>query len=148
MMDLVRWNPWPETIRFRERFNRLFNEVGFPTDWNEDSLTMSSWNPAVDVYESNGNIVLKAELPGVDKKDISVDVKGRILTLKGERSSDKEVKEDNYHRKERFYGKFQRAFTLPMEVDADKIKAEYKDGVLKVEVAKPEGQKPKQITIK
>ena len=147
MMDLVRWNPWPEMRSFRERFNRLFNEVGFPTDWSEDNLAMSSWNPAVDVYESNGSIVVKAELPGVDKNDISVDVKGRVLTLRGERSNDKEVKEDNFYRKERFYGKFQRAFTLPMEVDPEQIKAEYKDGVLKVEVPKPEDQKPKEITI-
>jgi HSP20 family protein len=147
MMDLVRWNPWPEMRRFRDRFNRLFNEVGFPVDWSEDSLTMSGWNPTVDVYESNGNIVLKAELPGVDKKDIKVDVKGRILTLKGERSTDKEVKEENFYRKESFSGTFQRAFTLPMEVDPQRIKAEYKDGVLKIEVPKPEDEKPKQITI-
>ena len=147
MMDLVRWNPWPEMRRFHDRFNRLFNEVGLPTNWSEDNLTLSSWNPAVDVYESNGNIVLKAELPGVDKKDISVDVKGRVLTLKGERSSDKEVKEENFYRKESFSGTFQRTFTLPMEVDPEKIKAEYKDGVLKIEVPKPEAEKPKQITI-
>ena len=147
MMDLVRWNSWPEIRRFRERFNRLANEVGFPADWSEDNLTMSSWNPAVDVYESNGNIVLKAELPGVDKKDIKVDVKGRVLTLRGERSGNKEVKEENFYRKESFSGTFQRVFTLPMEVESEKIKAEYKDGILKIEVPKPEAEKPKEVAI-
>jgi HSP20 family protein len=83
----------------------------------------------------------------MDKESITVDVKDRILTLKGERSEDKAVNEDNYYRKERTYGRFERAFTLPAEVKTDDIKAEYKDGVLKVIVPKPEVQKPRQITV-
>ena len=83
----------------------------------------------------------------VDKKDIEVDVKDRVLTLKGERSSDNEVTEDNYYRRERCFGKFERAFNLPVDVELDKIKANYKDGVLEIEIPKPEEKKPKQITV-
>jgi HSP20 family protein len=101
----------------------------------------------VDIYDNDHNIVIKAELPGVDKKDIVVHVEGRLLTLKGERSSEKEVNEDKYHCRERTYGKFERVFTLPAEVDADKITADYKDGVLKIDIPKPEEQKPKKITV-
>jgi HSP20 family protein len=91
--------------------------------------------------------VITAEIPGVDKKDISVDVKDRVLTLRGERSSDNEVKEDRFYRRERTFGKFERSFTLPAAVDPDNIKAEYRDGVLKIEVPKPEGHKPRQINV-
>jgi HSP20 family protein len=105
------------------------------------------WYPVVDMYEEDNSFVIKAELPGMDKKDISVDVKDRILTLKGERNYDNEVKEENYYRRERSYGKFQRTFTLPVDVEPDKIKADFKDGLLKIEVPKPEEHKPKEITI-
>jgi HSP20 family protein len=108
---------------------------------------MGMWNPAVDLYEQDDHFVIKAELPGVDKKDISIDLKDRVLTLSGERSHENEAKEENYYRRERSFGKFQRAFTLPAEVDSDKIKAEFKDGLLRIEVPKPEEQKPKQVTI-
>ena len=91
--------------------------------------------------------MIKAELPGVDKKDIKIDLKDRLLTLSGERSYDNEVKEENYYRRERSYGKFQRAFTLPADVDSEKIKAEFKDGVLEIEVPKPEEKKAKQVTV-
>jgi HSP20 family protein len=95
----------------------------------------------VDIYENEDSVVVKAELPGVDKKDIKVDLKDGVLTLTGERSHEKEVNEDKYYRKERAYGRFHRSFTVPAEIDPDKIKAEFKDGVLKVEIPKPEEQK-------
>jgi len=113
----------------------------------DDKTGMGMWNPAVDLYEKDDHFVIKAELPGVDKKDIAIDLKDRVLTLSGERSYENEVKEENYYRKERSYGKFQRAFTLPAHVDSDKIKAEFNDGLLQIEVPKPEQQKPKQVTI-
>jgi HSP20 family protein len=105
------------------------------------------WNPAVDLYEKDDYYVIKAELAGVNKEDIAIDLKDRVLTLSGKRSFENEVKQENYHRRERSYGKFQRAFTLPADVDSDKIKAEFKDGLLQIEVPKPEAQKPKQVTI-
>jgi HSP20 family protein len=125
----------------------MFDNDFYPT-FKEDEA-VSKWNckPAVDVYDNDNNIVIKAELPGVDKKDIVVHVNGGLLTLKGERSSENEVTEDKYHRRERSYGKFERVFTLPAEVDPDKITADYKDGVLKIHIPKPEEQKPKRITV-
>jgi len=125
----------------------MFNEPYWLTGRMDDDSGMGRWNPAVDLYEKDDYFVIKAELPGVDKKDIAIDLKDRVLTLSGERSYENEVKEDSYYRRERSYGKFQRAFTLPADVDSDKIKAEFKDGLLQIEVPKPEEQKPKQVTI-
>jgi HSP20 family protein len=127
--------------------NHMFDNVFYPTFKEDEALSMWNCKPAVDIYDNDKDIVIKAELPGMDKKDMVVHVKGRFLTLKGERSSENEVKEDKYHRRERSYGKFERVFTLPEEVDPDKITADYKDGVLKIHIPKPEGQKPKQITV-
>ena len=146
-MELVRWNPIRDTFSLRNHMNRVFGDFYFPTNREEGDLSMWNWNPVVDVYDNDDNIVLKAEIPGIDKKDIEIDVKGRVLTLKGERSSDNEMKEDNYYRRERCFGKFERAFTLPVNVELDKIKANYKDGVLEIEIPKPEEKKPKQITV-
>jgi HSP20 family protein len=131
----------------QNRINSLFSEPFFRSGREDDELSMGSWYPAVDMFENDDKIVIKAELPGVDKKDISVDVKDRVLTLSGERNYDHEVKEENYYRRERTCGKFKRTFNLPADVDSDKIKADFKDGVLKVEMPKPEAQKPKRITV-
>ena len=146
-MNLVRWNPYGEMTAMRNRINRMFNEPYWLSSRMDDDTGMGLWNPAVDLYEKDDHFVIKAELPGVDKKDISIDLNDRVLTLYGERSYENEVKEENYYRKERSYGKFQRAFTLPADVDSDKIKAEFQDGLLQIEVPKPEQQKPKQVTI-
>ena len=101
----------------------------------------------VDVMDTDDKYIIKAELPGVDKKDITVDVKNRVLTLKGERSSDSDVKEEKYHLKERSWGSFERRFTLADGIDPEKISADYVDGVLKIEVPKPETVAPRRITI-
>ena len=146
MMNLVRWNPWRDMSTLQHRINHLFNEPFFNSGEN-DELRMGNWYPAVDMFDDDDKIVIKAELPGMDKKDISVDIENRMLTLSGERNYDNEVKEENYYRRERATGKFKRAFNLPAEVDEDQIKADFKDGVLKVEIPKPEEQKPKQITV-
>ena len=146
-MNLVRWNPFNDMLYFRNRFNRLFDESKFPALGSEDGVALSNWNPVVDIFDKDDNIVITAELPGVDKENVSVDIKERVLTLSGERSGENEVKEDNYYRRERVYGSFKRSFTLPGNVDSDKIAAEFKDGVLKIEVPKPDKMTPKQITI-
>ena len=146
MMNLVRWNPWREMATLHHRFNRLTDDPFFRTD-RESAEDMGTWYPVVDMFENDDSFVIKAELPGMGKDDIAVDVKDRVLTLKGERNYDNEVKEENYYRRERSYGKFQRAFSLPADVDSDKIKADFRDGLLKIEVPKPVVQKPKQITI-
>ena len=147
MMNLVKWNPWRETSTLPGRLNRLFDDPFFSIGRMADENGLGSWNPAVDLYEKDDHYMIKAELPGVDKKDINIDLKDRLLTLSGERSHDNEVKEENYYRKERSYGRFQRAFRLPADVDSDKIKAEFKDGLLQVEVPKPEQIKAKEVTI-
>jgi HSP20 family protein len=146
-MQLTRWNPIRDMYNFHRRMNHMFDNAFTPTIEENEPLSMWNWKPAVDVYDNDNTIVIKAELPGVDKKDIVVHVTGKFLTLKGERSSENEVKKDKYHRKERSYGKFERIFTLPVEVDPDKITADYKDGVLKIDIPKPEEQKPKKITV-
>ena len=146
-MELIRWYPKRDVYSLRNHINRMFDDLVYSAPREDAELSMGCWNPVVDIYDNDDNIVLKAEIPGLDKKDIMVDVKGRVLTLKGERSFDNEVKEDNYYRRERAFGKFERAFTLPVDVDPDKIKADYKDGVLKIDIPKPEEQKPKQITV-
>ena len=127
--------------------NRVFDDSLFRSDRREDPLAMGTWSPAVDMFEKDDQGVIKAELPGLDKNDISLDLQNGVLTLKGERKYENEVKEENYYRREMSCGKFIRSFTLPADVDADKIKAEFQKGLLTVEVPKPEEHKPKQIPV-
>lgn len=146
-MQLIKWNPARDLFSLRHNMNGLFDDFFYPSRRTAENDGLWNWNPAVDIYEEADNIVVKAEIPGMDKDQITVDVKDRVLTLKGERSEDKEVNEERYFKRERTYGRFERAFTLPADVKTEEIKAEYKDGVLKVLVPKPEVQKPKQITV-
>ena len=146
-MQLVRFNPMKEMFGIHNRMNHIFDDFFTPTLKGDQGLSLWDWEPVVDIYDNDDNIVIKAELPGVDKENIDVDVKGRFLTLKGERSAENAVKEEKYHRKERVYGKFERVFTLPAEVDSEKIKADYKDGILTIHIPKPAKEQPRQITI-
>jgi HSP20 family protein len=146
-MNLVRWNPFREMDSFHDRMNRFFGEGFFPSEKMVSEWNLADWKPAVDVYEEDNAIVIKAELPGIDKKDIEVELNDGVLTLKGERNYENEVKEDNYYRKERAYGKFHRAFTLPEGLDPEKVEAAFKDGVLKVTVPKPEEKQSRKISV-
>src|SRR5919108_5121154 len=140
-MAIVKWEPFRDLLSLQERMNRLFDESfrGATRSGGADDWALGgSWAPAVDIYEHDGNIVMKAELPGVDPKDVDVRLENNTLTLRGERKLDKEVKQDNYHRVERSYGTFSRSFTLPSVVDQGNIKAEYRDGVLKLTLPKRE----------
>jgi HSP20 family protein len=130
----------------QERMNRLFEDAGRVWRTDEPSAT-TSWSPAVDIFETEGEIVVKAELPGMDRKDITLNLENNVLTLRGERRFEKETKDENYHRIERSYGTFSRAFSIPASVDEEKIRADYKDGVLKIALPKKEQAKPKQIRI-
>jgi HSP20 family protein len=127
--------------------NRIFNDPFFRSERTDDGLTLENWNPVVDIYDNDDSVVIKADLPGLSKDDITIDLENQTLTVKGERSLENEVKEENYYRRERAFGKFHRAFTVPAEVNPDQIKANFKDGVLKIEIPKPEEQQPKQITV-
>jgi HSP20 family protein len=146
-MELIRWNPTRDMFSFRHQMNHLFNDVFRPVVRGDEGLSMWNQYPKVDIYDSDENIVITAELPGIEKKDIVIDVKDGVLTLKGERSSDNEIKEEKYYCRERTFGKFERVFRLPSDVDPEKISADYKDGILKIDIPKPEGKKPKQIAV-
>jgi HSP20 family protein len=148
IMAIMRWEPFRDLLSLQERMNRLFEESargagrGHEEDW-----TMGAWAPAVDIYESGSDVVLKAELPGLDLKDVDIRIENNVLTLKGERKTDNEVKRESYHRVERSYGAFTRSFTLPSTVDTNAVKADYKDGVLRIVLPKREEAKPKQIQV-
>ncbi len=148
-MAIVRFEPFRPLVTFQDRLNRIFDDAfrGSRGASEEEWALGGSWAPSVDIYEQEGNIVLKAELPGLDPKDVDVHVENNVLTLRGERKLDNEVKQENYHRVERSYGAFSRSFTLPSVVDTDKIKAEFKDGLLRLVLPKKEEAKPKQISI-
>ena len=142
-MTLVRWDPVRDLASMEiDRLNNMFTNFlggeGFPRNWV----------PPVDIYETDNNeVVVKAELPDMKREDISVTFENNVLTLKGERKYENEVPRDRFQRFERFYGSFSRSFTLPATVDATKISAAYKDGVLTVRLPQREEAKPKQITI-
>jgi HSP20 family protein len=145
-MPIVRWEPFRDLVTTQDRLNRLFNET-MGRFFGDEGVRAGAWVPAVDIYETDQNIVLKAELPGVDPKDVEATVHEGALYLKGERKYEKEVKEENYHHVERAYGSFARSFSLPASVDAEKVVAEFKDGVLTLTMPKKEEAKAKKIKI-
>ena len=147
-MAIVRWmDPFRDVMGIQDRMNRLFEEIQARGRGREEGLEAGAWMPAVDIYETDDGLVVKAELPGVERDQIGVEVKGGVLTLRGERKHEKEIKEENYHRMERSYGAFVRSFAVPGTVDSDKIAAKLKDGVLEVQLPKVEKAKPKQIKV-
>ncbi|MFQ5532316.1 MAG: Hsp20/alpha crystallin family protein [Candidatus Methylomirabilales bacterium] len=146
-MAITRWDPFHDLISLQERMNRLFDQTMARSRGEKEGMVGSSWAPAVDIYETADSVVLNAELPGLSKDDIDIQVRDNVLTLKGERRLEREVKQENYLRVERAYGSFQRAFTLPASIQADKIRAVFKNGVLEVSIPKVAEAKPKQIKI-
>jgi HSP20 family protein len=145
---MIRWEPFRDLVSLRDRMDRLFGE-GFGRGWPaEEGLTTGVWNPPVDVYETADSIVLKADLPDVTKDDVDISVHGNVLTIRGERKREQEVKEKDFYRMERSYGSFTRSFTLPGTVDPEKIEAGFTGGVLTVTLPKREESKPKQIKVK
>jgi HSP20 family protein len=127
--------------------NRLFDESVRNVRPGDEALSSAIWSPAVDIYETEDEVVVKAELPEVNQKDIDVQIENSTLTLRGERKFNKETKKENFHRIERAYGSFSRSFTLPSTIDQEKIRADYKDGILKISMPKREETKPKQIKV-
>ncbi|KPK00480.1 MAG: hypothetical protein AMJ60_01125 [Desulfobacterales bacterium SG8_35] len=146
-MTIVRWDPFRNMTTLQDRINRVFDEAVSRSKDYDDEVSKCDWRPIVDIYDSEKAIVIDAELPGVTKDDITLDVKENILTLKGTRKYVEEAKKENYYRMERCFGTFERAFTLPATVDPGKIKANFKDGILRIEIPKPEEKRPKQISI-
>ncbi len=147
-MAIVRWmDPFRDVMGIQDRMNRLFEDFLTRGRGREEGIEAGAWAPAVDIYETDNDVVVKAELPGVKKDEIGVEVKAGVLTLRGERKFEKEVKEENYHRVERSYGSFLRAFTLPTSVEEDKVSAKLAEGVLEIHLPKKAEAKPKQIKI-
>jgi HSP20 family protein len=145
MTVLTRWEPFREFATLQDRINRVFRDSY--TAGQDDSLTTSSFAPAVDVYEDEHKVSLKIEVPGIEEKDIDVRVENNTLTVDGERKIEKEEKEENYRRVERQYGSFTRTFTLPTTVDTENVSANYDKGVLKITLPKKAEAKPKQIKV-
>jgi len=145
-MAIVRWEPFRDLLATPRDFDRLFREAFSPV-FGQGELSTRTWAPPVDIYENGDSLVLKAELPGLEPKDVEIRVEDNTLYLKGERKFEKEVKEQNYHRVERSYGTFTRSFSLPNSIDSDKVQAEYKDGILTLTMPKREEAKPKTIKI-
>jgi HSP20 family protein len=147
-MALIRWDPFRDLLSLQDRMNRLFEESMTSNKVFEEALTTGVWSPVVDIYETDTSVILKAELPGMTKDDIAIEINENNLVLKGERKFQKDIKEESYHRIERSYGAFSRSFTLPDTVDRDKVSASFKEGILEITIPKIEGAKPKQIEIK
>ena len=146
-MPLVKWDPFHNVATLQERINRLF-EDSFPhAQGVEDDMAVCAWRPMVDIYEAETGVIIKVDLPGVRKEDVSVEVKDNLLTLRGERKEDAAIPENRYYRRERTCGNFLRAFTLQAPITPDKIRATFKDGVLTVSLPHPEEEVPKQIKV-
>jgi HSP20 family protein len=145
-MTLVRWRPTRDVFRLRDEMDRLFDDFmeRFPA---RKDFGDRMWSPDVDVHETDSEVVVKAEIPGMEQKDINVTIKDNVLMLKGEKKQEKEKKETNYHRIERTYGSFSRSFTLPTMVVSDKATAQYKNGILTITLPKTEEVKPKEIAV-
>jgi HSP20 family protein len=146
-MALARWTPRGNLQSFQDEMNRMFDQFFRGGNGEEAGWGLRTWTPPVDIYETDDALVLKAELPGVSKDDVSIEVHQNTLILRGQRKHEAEVKEENYHRVERAYGTFQRSFVLPTLVDQDKVQATYQDGVLELHLPKSEAAKPKRIAI-
>jgi len=145
MVDLVSWDPYREFRSLSDRFNRALGST--PAARREEELSLGAWMPPVDIAEDKDRILLTAELPGVKENEISIQMEGNLLTLRGERKFEEEKEGRNYHRVERSYGQFVRSFTLPNNVDRESIKANFRDGILEIELPKREEAKPRQIKI-
>jgi HSP20 family protein len=140
-MAITRWDPFREVVVLQGRLNSLFGNASVETE------ATATFVPAVDVYEDDKKVVLKLEVPGVEEKDLDVNVEKNTLTVKGERKFEKEEKEENFHRIERRFGSFYRAFTLPSTVDTENVDAKYEAGVLKIELKKKPEAQPRQIKV-
>lgn len=143
-MALIRWRPERSRYSMLEQVGRMMEDMA--KDFGDEG-NLGAWSPSVNIYDKDGKLVVEAELPGVNKDDIEVHVENGVLTLRGERKKEEEVKDENFYRLERSYGSFSRSFTLPSDVDADKIEASYKDGMLILKAPRTEAAKAKQVKI-
>ena len=146
-MNIVKWTPYRELEDMQTRLNRFFGDAP-PRSLEDDALFFADWTPVVDIEETDKEYLIKVELPEVQKEDVKVTVENGTLAISGERKAEKEQKGRKFHRVERYYGRFERSFSIPDDAEADNVKAEFKDGVLRVRLAKSEKARPKQIEVK
>jgi len=145
-MTITRWKPFRDIVTLQDRINHLFeDEVAGNRPGSLASF--DSWYPAVDIFDTKDEYVFKLEVPGLSKEDVNVEFHNHVLTIKGEKKEDREIKKENYHRIESFSGSFSRSFTLPKNADAGKIDASMKNGILELRIAKAEETKAKAIPI-
>jgi len=148
MNAMTHWNPFREMQDLQNRvLHALQGKAGVAAENGKESITVSEWTPVVDISEDAQEYLIKAELPEVKREDVKVTVENGMLTLSGERRLEKQESGRKYHRVERAYGSFVRAFNLPEDTDADQVRAEFKDGVLQVHLTKKETAKPRQIEV-
>jgi len=145
-MAIIRWDPFRELVSMQDRMNRLFEDA-VRTRGGEDEMTAGSWVPPVDIYETKDAMVVKAQLPEVNKEDIEIRLENGVLSIRGERKLQEDLKREQCYRMECQYGAFSRSFSLPRTVDQEKIDANYKDGVLTLRIPKREETRPRQIEI-
>jgi len=145
-MAIIKWDPFREITTLRENLDRILEDT-FPKWEKEKGLPVTEWSPSVDVHETEKALVVTAEVPGIDEKDLTVEVEGRTLILKGKREFEKETKKEDYHRIERSYGSFCRTFEVPESVDPEKIEAAWTKGLLKITLPKRPELKPKKVKI-
>ncbi len=147
-MAIVKYDPWRDVLSLRDEIDRLFEDF-FPVKSGERRDYLAEvWAPAIDIYETKDDVVVKAELPGMNKEDIKINIVDNSLVIEGEKKQEKEVKEENYYRVERRYGVFRRAIEIPVPVKTENVEATYKDGVLEIKLPKKEEAKPKEIEVK
>jgi HSP20 family protein len=147
-MSLIRWDPFSNIATLQDRINRLFEDA-FPrtADDEEDLSAGAAWRPYTDIFETESGVTILMDLPGVEKEDVSVEVKENILSITGKRSCDEAVDDDRYYRRERSCGSFKRSFGMRGTIAPEKIKASFKNGVLKIELGKPLEEKPRQVSV-
>jgi len=146
-MSLTQWDPFRELLSLQERMNRLFDQTFSRSRSQAGEFDGGTWSPAVDLYESQENLILKAELPGVEQSEIELRVDSNRISLRGERRLKEAVNQEHFHRMERAFGPFSRSFTLPTPVDAENVKAEFKNGILMVVLPKRVDKDSKHIPI-
>lgn len=148
-MNIVKYDPFGELRSLQNEMNRLFSSSFSRGEGGEgDQIMRGAWNPSVDIFENQNQIVLEAELPGMNPEDVEISIENNVLTLRGERGFEKKDESNNFHRVERSYGSFTRSFTLPPTVSSEKATAEFQNGVLRLTLAKREEAKARRIEIK
>ena len=145
-MTIIKWTPAREIASLQQGINRLFEDV-FTQSGDYDSETMGVWRPPVDIIDTEPAIVIFAEIPGVDKDAVAIEVKENVLSISGERMVDHSMGNGSYMRSERVFGRFARSFALPAMIPTEKITASFKDGVLKITIPKPEAEQPRKVSI-